>query len=236
MTPATATLLCFALYLLGYRFYGRHLARKVFQLDPKRQTPAHELQDSIDYVPTNRYVLFGHHYASIAGLSPMLGPAIAVIWGWVPALLWVVLGTLLIGAVHDFSALVISMRARGMSVGKVAEDIIGPRAKTLFHLIIFFLIALAMGVFVHVCATLLTPSYSPEAVYPSGTLMALAVVVGWLVYRKNISIGRITIVAFVITLLSVWAGTRLPVIELGLDQWSLLSSFSAPGLAAAAAA
>ena len=88
-------------------------------------TPAHQLQDGVDYVPTNKYVLFGHHYASIAGLSPMLGPSIAVIWGWLPAMLWVVLGTLFIGAVHDFGALVISLRARGMSVGKVAESIIG---------------------------------------------------------------------------------------------------------------
>ena len=80
------------------------------------------------------------YFASIAGLSPMLGPAIAVIWGWLPALLWVVLGTIFIGAVHDFSALVLSMRSKGMSIGKVAEDIIGPRAKSLFHAIIFFLI------------------------------------------------------------------------------------------------
>ena len=156
MTPAIAALACFILYFLGYRYYAKYLGRRIFQLDPTRVTPAHELNDGVDYVPANRYVLLGHHYASIAGLSPMLGPAIAVIWGWLPALLWVVLGTLFIGAVHDFSALVVSMRARGMSVGKVAEGIIGSRAKTLFHLIIFFLIALAMGVFVHVSATLLS--------------------------------------------------------------------------------
>ncbi len=222
MTPVSAALLCFLLYWLGYRFYSRHLARRIFRLDPDRPTPAHLLADGIDYVPSNKYVLFGHHYASIAGLSPMLGPAIAVIWGWLPALLWVVFGTLFIGAVHDFSALVISMRARGMSVGKVAEDIIGPRAKTLFHIIIFFLIALAMGVFVNVAATLLSPAYNPEAAYPSATLMVLAVLLGWLVYKRNFPLGRITWIAFFITLVSVWAGTELPRIDLSLTEWSLL--------------
>ena len=178
MAPILATLGCFVLYLAGYHLYAKHLAVRIFQLNPEIATPAHQLQDGVDYVPTNKYILFGHHYASIAGLSPMLGPAIAVIWGWVPAMLWVVLGTLFIGAVHDFGALVISMRARGMSVGKVAESIIGRRAKTLFHIIIFFLIALAMGVFVHVCATLLSIAYNPEAIYPSTTLMILALGVG----------------------------------------------------------
>jgi len=222
MTPVLVTLVCFALYLAGYHIYAKFLGRHVFQLDSQAATPAHELQDGIDYVPTNKYILFGHHFASIAGLSPMLGPAIAVIWGWVPAMFWVVFGTLFIGAVHDFGALVISMRARGVSVGKVAESIVGTRAKTLFHLIIFFLIALAMGVFVHICATLLSSDYHPEAVYPSGTLMVIAIVVGWLVYKKKISIWRVTLVAFTVTLFSVWAGLRLPGIDLSLAWWSVL--------------
>lgn len=222
MNPVIAALICFALYLLGYHLYAKFLARRVFQLDPRRETPAHALEDGIDYVPSNKFVLFGHHYASIAGLSPMLGPAIAVIWGWLPAMLWVVFGTLFIGAVHDFSALVISMRARGMSVGKVAEDIIGARAKTLFHILIFFLIALAMGVFVNVCATLLSTAYNPEAFYPSAFLMVLAVAMGYLVYRKGFPIAPLTVVAFFLTLGSVWASTRLPLLDLSLVEWSLI--------------
>ena len=222
MSPSLAALASFFLYLLGYHLYAKHLAHKVFRLDPTRRTPAHVLGDGIDYVPTNRFVLFGHHYASIAGLSPMLGPAIAVIWGWLPALLWVVLGSLFIGAVHDFSALVVSMRNQGVSVGKVAEKIIGKRAKTLFHLIIFFLIALAMGVFVHVTATLLGTGYNSEAIYPSGTLMVVAVAVGWLVYKRGASILRVTIIAFSVTLFSVWLGLRLPLLDLSLGQWSII--------------
>jgi carbon starvation protein len=113
----------------------------------------------------------------------MLGPAIAVIWGWVPAVLWVVLGTLFIGAVHDFSALVVSMRHRGQSIGTVAETIIGARAKSLFHALIFFLVALAMGVFVQVVGQLFSPALYPQAVIPTGALMVLAVGMGVLFYR-----------------------------------------------------
>ena len=140
MQPALAAVCCLIVYALVYRFYARHLGSRIFQLDPQAKTPAHAMRDGVDYVPCRRMVLFGHHYASIAGLAPMLGPAIAVIWGWLPGMLWVVLGTLFIGAVHDFGALVVSMRHRGMSIGKVAEDLIGRRAKGIFLLIILFLI------------------------------------------------------------------------------------------------
>src|SRR5690606_14174186 len=107
MNAAIPTALALVAYVVGYRFYGGWLARRVFRLRSDVRTPAHRLNDGVDYVPTRRSVLFGHHYASIAGLSPMLGPAVAVIWGWLPALLWVVFGSLLIGAVHDFAALVV---------------------------------------------------------------------------------------------------------------------------------
>ncbi len=229
---ALATAVCLLVYFLGYRFYSKHLAEKVFSLDPTVRTPAHELEDGIDYVPTNRYVLFGHHWASITGLSPMLGPAVAVIWGWAPAMLWVVLGALLVGCVHDFSALVVSMRARGMSIGKVAEGIIGHRAKTLFHLVIFFGVALAMGVFVFVISDLFSISASwdpeqpladtasfPTAVLPSGALVLMAMVMGYLLYRRNFPLGKTTAVGFVLMLAAVWAGVELPLLGLERAAW-----------------
>ena len=222
MSPILVTLLCFAGYAVAYLLYARFLSRKVFHLDPGAVTPAHSMTDGVDYVPTHRIVLFGHHYASIAGLSPMLGPAIAVIWGWLPALLWVVFGTVLIGAVHDFSALVVSMRARGMSIGKVAEDIMGPRAKTLFHLIIFFLVALAMGVFVFVVADLFTDKYHPEAVGPTFSLMFLAVIMGWLIYKRGFAIAPLTAVAFFIMLGLIGFGMDLPVGGVSTAQWSVV--------------
>jgi carbon starvation protein len=222
MSPTVACLIAFAIYALAYRFYAGHLSKRVFALDPDRATPAVELEDGVDYVPTNRFVLFGHHYASITGLAPMLGPAVAVIWGWVPAMLWVVFGAILIGCVHDFGALVVSVRAKGMSIGKVAEGIIGPRAKTLFHLIIFFGIGLAMGVFVFVIAKLFSlelgpgkPGY-PQSVLPSGGLMVVAMGMGWLLYRKGWRLLPLTAAGFVIQLLLVRAGMEWP--TLGLDE------------------
>ncbi len=232
MPPALACAGCLLLYLLGYLIYARHLSSAVFRLDPKRATPAHTLRDGIDYVPTNKFVLFGHHYASITGLAPMLGPAVAVIWGWVPAMLWVVLGAIFVGCVHDFGALVVSMRAKGQSIGKVADGVIGSRAKGLFLALIFFGVALAMGVFVYIIAVLLqagadfdasnlaaaTTSF-PSAVLPSATLMVLAMVMGFLLYRKNFPLGPTTLVGFVLMLLSVWLGTKYPTMGVALADW-----------------
>ena len=100
-------------FLTGYLVYSRYIARRIYQLDPDFVTPAHQFEDGVDYVPTNKHVLFGHHFTSVAGAAPIVGPAIAVIWGWLPAFLWVVLGTVFAGAVHDFAALWISTRHKG---------------------------------------------------------------------------------------------------------------------------
>lgn len=229
---ALVTALCFVGYFFGYIFYSRFLARQLFELDPAAQTPSHELRDGVDYVPTNRFVLFGHHWASITGLSPMLGPAVAVIWGWLPAMLWVLVGALFVGCVHDFGALVVSMRAKGMSIGKVTEGIIGKRAKTLFHLIIFFGIALAMGVFVYVIAVMFSisdawnpeqpmadPSSFPTAVFPSGVLIGLAMVMGYLLYKKQFPLLPTTVVGFVLMLAAVWGGLRFPLLWMDRSSW-----------------
>ena len=230
VSPVAAALLAFATYWAAYRFYARHLSRRLFALDDARPTPAHRLRDDVDYVPANRYVLFGHQFASITGLSPMLGPAIAVIWGWLPALAWVVLGAVFVGAVHDFGALAVSIRARGLSLGKVTESLVGPRAKTLFHLLIFFLIALAMGVFVHVVATLFSPDFYPESVLPTATLMLVAVGIGVAIYRLGWDIRALTLAGLPVLLLLVWAGIRYPVVGPSLAQWKwllLIYSFAA---------
>ena len=222
MSPVIAAIGCFIAYFLVYRFYARYLGHKIFGLDPNASTPAHDINDGVDYVPCRRSVLFGHHYASIAGLAPMLGPAIAVIWGWLPGMLWVVFGTLFIGAVHDFGALVVSMRNRGVSIGKVAEDLIGHRAKFLFLLIILFLICLVMGVFVRTVAGLFTVEYYPEAVFPTFLLMGVAMVIGWLTYRRNADLSKLTMVGFGIMLLSIYGGLVLTKPSLLADSWILI--------------
>ncbi len=240
MNAAVATAIAFAVYAAGYLFYSRYLARRVFELRDDVATPAHEQRDGVDYVPTRPAVLFGHHYASIAGLAPMLGPAVAVIWGWFPAMAWVVLGALFVGCVHDMGSLVLSIRARGMSIGKVAEGIIGRRAKTLFHIIIFFLVALAMGVFVFVIAFLLSPPTEaaqdsiryPNAAFPSFGLMLIAAAIGFLGYKKGISWKILTPIGFALLLVLTYLASLDPVIEFlriadpsiapGVDGWSMI--------------
>ncbi len=233
MQPVLAAVCCFIVYAVVYRFYARHLGARIFQLDPAATTPAHAMRDGVDYVPCRRMVLFGHHYASIAGLAPMLGPAIAVIWGWLPGMLWVVLGTLFIGAVHDFSALVVSMRHRGMSIGKVAEDLIGRRAKGIFLLIILFLICLVMGVFVRTVAGLFTAEFYPESVFPTFALIGIAMVIGWFVYKRGVSVIRLTVVGFVLMILSIGVGLSIGRPDLSSGAWVvilLLYAFAASTL------
>ena len=222
MQPVVAAACAFFLYIVVYRLYARHLGAKVFKLDPTASTPAHDINDGVDYVPCRRSILFGHHYASIAGLSPMLGPAIAVIWGWLPAMLWVVLGTLFIGAVHDFGALVVSMRNRGLSIGKVAETLIGHRAKSIFLLIILFLICLVMGVFVRTVAGLFTRDFYPEAVFPTFSLMIVAIVIGWLVYKHSASVGKCTVAGFVLMMASIWVGLAIARPDLASNSWVVI--------------
>jgi len=221
------TVLCF--YMLFYRFYAKgFLAKKIFDLDDSSPTPAHTMRDDVDYIPTNKYVLFGHHFASIAGLAPMLGPAIAVIWGWVPALCWVVFGTLLVGAVHDFSALVLSIRHKGQSVGSIAHDVISPRTRLLFLLVIFFLVALAMGVFVLVISGLfaapdaasIPATAHPEAVFPTYSLMLIAMVIGFLVYKKNLPLWPMIGVGFVLMLVTTRIGLDMPVTGFSAGDWT----------------
>ena len=209
MQPVLAAIAAFVLYFVFLRFYARFLGNRIFKLDPDAVTPAHALKDGVDYVPSRKGVLFGHHFASIAGLAPMLGPALAVIWGWLPAMLWVVFGSVLIGAVHDFSALVVSMRHRGLSVGKIAENLIGKRAKALFLLIILFLICLVMGVFIGTVADLFTSVYYPQTVFPTFFLMVVAMVIGWLVYKRSASIGKMTVAGFVLQLIAIYVALDL---------------------------
>ncbi|MFW6202634.1 MAG: carbon starvation protein A, partial [Gemmatimonadota bacterium] len=177
-------------------------------LDPDYETPAHRFEDGIDYVPTNRHVLFGHHFTSVAGAAPIVGPAIAVIWGWLPAFLWVVIGTVVAGAVHDFGTLWVSVRHRGQSIGTLAESIVGGRARVLFLLIIFFLLLLVNAVFAVVIANLFMAN--PSAVMPVWASLPLAILVGVLVYRTRTGILLPSLAALATLYVLIWFGQYLP--------------------------
>ncbi len=205
----------FAFLFLGYLLYGRFLGKRIFHLKGDVPTPAHTMYDGVDYCPAPTPVLFGHHFASIAGLGPILGPALAVIWGWFPAVVWVLVGAVFIGAVHDLGALVVSLRHRGRSVGEVAYYVLGPRARLLALLIIFFLMSLAMGAFCNTLADLFL-NFNPDAIVPSVGLMILAVLFGISVYRLKAPLGLATIVALVIFAGLIYLGEKFPVLSY---QW-----------------
>ncbi len=196
-------------YLLGYTLYSKYLAEKVFQLNDQNRTPAVEFEDGIDFVPTNRWILLGHHFTSIAGAGPIVGPAIALIWGWLPALLWVVLGAVLIGAVHDFSSLVVSIRNRGLSVGSIIGNYLGNRARLLFLLVILLLAILVNAVFAYVIAKLLV-SY-PTSVIPSWVVIPLALAFGFSVYRLRLNFALLSVIFVLLLYLFLFLGVNFPI-------------------------
>ncbi|MFO7894228.1 MAG: carbon starvation protein A [Longimicrobiales bacterium] len=191
-------------FFTGYRLYSRYIARHVYRLDPDFETPAHQFEDGVDYVPTNKHVLFGHHFTSVAGAAPIVGPAIAVIWGWLPAFLWVVLGTIFAGAVHDFGALWLSVRNKGQSIGTLTEGVIGSRARVLFLFVIFFLLLMVNAVFAVIIANLFIAN--PGAIFPVWMAMPTALAVGVLVYRTRAGILIPSIVALLLLYLYIWLG------------------------------
>ena len=196
--------------LVAYFVYGRFLARRVLDLRNENVTPAVALEDGVDFVPTRKPILFGHHFASIAGLAPIVGPAIAIVWGWAPALAWVVGGSIFIGAVHDMSTLVASVRHKAATIGDVTRAVIGPRAQVLFLLVIFFALALAMGVFALLMAKLFTDA-SPQAVMPTFSLIVIAAIIGLLVYKAKWNLAVVTLMGLVAMFTMVWVGAKVPV-------------------------
>ncbi|MCK5391710.1 MAG: carbon starvation protein A, partial [Deltaproteobacteria bacterium] len=209
MNAALLAIIVLILYFLAYRYYSKFLADKIFRLSDDEVTPAHEKNDGMDYVPSNKHVLFGHHFASIAGAAPIIGPAIAIFWGWVPAIIWVVLGTIFMGAVHDFSALVISVREKGRSVGDLAGILVNPRARTLFLLIVYFLIFFIIAVFAYAIASLFVAF--PESVLPVNFQIIVAVIIGFLFYKKGVPILWPSILALITLYVMIWVGTMAPI-------------------------
>lgn len=169
----------FLLYLIAYHTYGRYLARRIFQLDPDRTTPAHEINDGIDFVPSHKSLVFGHHFTSIAGTGPIVGPAIAVVWGWVPALIWVLVGSIFMGAVHDFGSLIISMRHRGRTIADLSGDVVNPRVRLLFMIVVFIGLWIVLAIFGLVIATIFR--LYPQSVFPVFAQIPIAIALGiWL--------------------------------------------------------
>lgn len=183
MNAIVVALIGMVILALGYRYYSKFIAEKIFRLDPNYETPAHRYEDGVDFVPTNKFVLWGHHFTSVAGAAPILGPAIAVYWGWLPAFLWVILGTVFAAGVHDFGTLVLSVRNRGQSVGTIADRLIGQRAKILFLFIILILVLMVNAVFAWVISNLFITF--PSSVFPVFIQIPIAIWIGHIVYKHK---------------------------------------------------
>ncbi|MBP2077958.1 carbon starvation protein A [Oceanobacillus polygoni] len=183
MNAILVALIGMVIFALGYRYYSKFIGEKIFKLDPNYVTPAHRYKDGVDFVPTNKFILWGHHFTSVAGAAPIVGPAIALYWGWLPAFLWVILGTVFAAGVHDFGTLALSVRNKGQSVGTIAEKLIGKRGKILFLFIILTLVLMVNAVFAWVIANLFI-TY-PSSVFPVFIQIPLAIWIGYAVYKRN---------------------------------------------------
>ena len=208
MNSLIIALLSFAGYIIAYKLYGKFISEKIFKLDNRNISPSVEINDRKDFVPTKKEILFGHHFTSIAGLGPIVGPAIAIIWGWVPAILWIVFGSIFMGGIHDLGVLIVSMRNKGGSLGDVASILISPRVKNIIMLIMFLTNLMVIAVFTLIVAILF--DMYPSAVIPIWSEIPIAIILGYLIYNKNASPGLWSIIALLLMYALVIVGAYVP--------------------------
>ena len=209
MNSAVIILIAAAIYLGMYFSYGKSLQNKVVRADPNRPTPAHRLYDGVDYVPANPVVLYGHHFASIAGAGPIVGPAVAMAWGWLPGLMWVWFGNVFIGAVHDYLALMSSVRYDGKSVQWIAGKLMSRRTSMAFELYVWFSLVLVVAAFGAVISGIFVST--PGAATASWLFMLVAVILGLLLYRWQIDFKLGTIIGILMLIGAIYVGFKYPI-------------------------
>ncbi len=207
MTGSVLFCICLAYFVLAYFSYGSFL-KKLFSLDPKNPTPAHTNMDGIDYVPTKAPVLFGHHFASIAGPGPIVGPIMAAYFGWLPALIWILVGCVFIGAFHDFAALVISVRNRGRSVSFVMEKMMGFTGRQLFLSFCLLCLVLVVAIFTLLIAGLFAKF--PEVATASLLFIFMAPLFAFSTLKLNFSLKKASLIFIPLVFLSVYIGESFP--------------------------
>ena len=207
MSSVLIVLLGLAGFSFGWFVYSRFIAQKIYKLDPNFVTPAHQVNDGVDYVPTNKFVLWGAHFTSVAGAAPIVGPAIAVYWGWVPAVLWVTLGSVFFAGVHDMGALWASSRHGAKSIGALSESVIGKRTRSLFMIVIFLLLLMVNAVFGTIIAGEMVDI--PTSVFPAWAAIPVAVAIGFLI-RKKANLLLISVVGVSILYFTIYVGSEMP--------------------------
>lgn len=228
MNAIVLLLLGIFIFLTAYVTYGGYLAKK-WGIDTKRETPAHTKFDNVDYCPADAKILLGHHFSSIAGAGPIAGPIQAAVFGWIPVLLWILIGSVFIGGAHDFGSLFASIRHEGKSIGEIIRINIGERGKMIFNIFAWVTLVLVVAAFTDICAstfaydaakpTLLTGAQAGTA---SILFIFLAMAFGFVVYRKNASIGLSTVVGVALLFTCIWIGYIFPVIKLSKFQWDIV--------------
>lgn len=215
MSAVVLILLAIAIFVVAYLTYGRFLA-KSWGIDPSKPTPAHTMEDGVDYMPAKTPVLMGHHFSSIAGAGPINGPIQAAFFGWLPCFLWIIIGGIFFGAVQDFGALFVSIRHEGKSLGEVIEDTIGRKSRVLFTVFAWLVLLLVIAAFADIVAkSFVGASYGGSATNGSVAtasllFIPLAIVFGFLVYRKNAPLGVSSVLGVILLAGCVALGLAFP--------------------------
>jgi len=191
--------------VLGYFLYARRIDRKIVQPDPQKATPAKMYMDGVDFTPANRNVLFGYQFKSIAALGPITGPIIAVQWGWLPALIWVILGTFFIGWVQDYGSLIMGVRREGDSMGALSFKLISPRARNILMIFIYFYLLLIMGAFGNAVGKVLM--VNPKVPFGMIVVVLMGMLAGQMTYKWKRDIILTTVVTVVLTFVGIWVST-----------------------------
>ena len=234
MNAAVLLIISIAILVVGYIFYGGWLSKK-WGVDPNKVTPAHTMEDGVDYVPAKAPVLMGHHFSSIAGAGPINGPIQAAVFGWVPVALWVLIGGIFFGGVHDFGALFASVRNKGKSIGTVIEDSIGLKAKRLFLIFAYLTLLLVVAAFASIVANTFKATFLPNGAVDIAASSAnastamisiffivLAILFGFFVYRRNAPLGISTIIGVALIAVAMIIGLKWHPLYLSYETWMII--------------
>ena len=234
MNAAVLLIISIAILVVGYIFYGGWLSKK-WGVDPNKVTPAHTMEDGVDYVPAKAPVLMGHHFSSIAGAGPINGPIQAAVFGWVPVALWVLIGGIFFGGVHDFGSLFASVRNKGKSIGTVIEDSIGLKAKRLFLIFAYLTLLLVVAAFASIVANTFKATYLENGAVDIAASSAnattaiisiffivLAILFGFFVYRRNAPLGVSTIIGVALIAIAMYVGLQWHPIYLSYETWMII--------------
>jgi len=193
---------------IAYGWYAKNIDRNIIQSDPRKTTPAKMFMDGVDFIPASRNVLFGYQFKSIAALGPIIGPIVALRWGWLPALLWIILGTLFIGWVQDYASAMVAMREEGKTFGALSYTLISPRSRTVLLIFIYCYLWLIMAAFGIICAFLMALPYVPVGMIG---IILLGLLAGQMTYKWKQDIVLTTVITVVLSFVLIWVGTLAPV-------------------------